>query len=163
MDIKISLALCGVYEAILPPKERIVPLLEPFKYSVLHIIRNHLHIDLKSEYVMEEESNVLWAAFQTRYEQQKAVILPKANHDWTMLRLQDFKSNGEYNNVIHKICARFLFCEKEPSKVNKIEKHFKPCFLRIESCNINIVPRIIKLTQILFMISSIQKSMISLL
>jgi hypothetical protein len=59
MDIKISLALRGVYEAILPPEERTVLLLDPFKYNVLYIIRNHLHVDLKSEYVMEEEPNVL--------------------------------------------------------------------------------------------------------
>jgi hypothetical protein len=69
MYVKISLALRGVYEAILPPEERIVPLLNPFKYNVLYIIRNHLHIDLKSEYVMEEEPNVLWPTLQTRYEQ----------------------------------------------------------------------------------------------
>jgi hypothetical protein len=68
MDIKISLALRGVYEAILPPEERTVLLLDPFKYNVLYIIRNHLHVDLKSEYVMEEEPNVLWNALQTRYE-----------------------------------------------------------------------------------------------
>jgi hypothetical protein len=48
--------------------------------------------------------------------------LPEANHDWTMLRLQDFKSIGGYNHVIHKICARLRFCEKEPSKADKIEK-----------------------------------------
>jgi hypothetical protein len=54
MDVKISLALHGVYEAISPPEERIVPLLDPFKYNVLYIIRKQLHIDLKSEYVMEE-------------------------------------------------------------------------------------------------------------
>jgi hypothetical protein len=53
------LALYGVYEAILPPEERIVPLLDPFKYNDLYIIRNHLHVDLKSEYLMEEELNVL--------------------------------------------------------------------------------------------------------
>jgi hypothetical protein len=41
------------------PEERIAPLLDPFKYNALYIIRNHLHIDLKSEYVMEEEPNVL--------------------------------------------------------------------------------------------------------
>jgi hypothetical protein len=68
-DIKISLALHVVYETILPPEERTVPLLEPFKYNALYIIRNHLHIDLKSEYVMEEEPNVLWTALQTCYEQ----------------------------------------------------------------------------------------------
>jgi hypothetical protein len=59
MDIKISLTLHGVHETILPPEERIAPLLDPFKYNALYIIRNHLHIDLKSEYVMEEEPNVL--------------------------------------------------------------------------------------------------------
>jgi hypothetical protein len=59
MDVKTSLALRRVYEAILPPQERIVPLLDPFNYNALYIIRTHLHIDLKSEYVMEEEPNVL--------------------------------------------------------------------------------------------------------
>jgi hypothetical protein len=68
VDVRISLALRGIYEAILPPEWRIVPLLDPFKYNALCIIRNHLHIDLKSEYVMEEESNVLWAALKTHYE-----------------------------------------------------------------------------------------------
>jgi hypothetical protein len=68
MDVKISLAFRGVYEAILPPEERIVTVLYPFKYNALYIIRNHLYIDLKSEYVMKEETNVLWAALQTRCE-----------------------------------------------------------------------------------------------
>jgi hypothetical protein len=35
--------------------------------------------------VMEEELSTLWATLQTRYEQQKTVILLEANHDWTML------------------------------------------------------------------------------
>jgi hypothetical protein len=38
-----------------------------------------------------------------------------------MLRLQDFKSIGEYNHTVHKISARLRFCEKEPSEVDKIE------------------------------------------
>jgi hypothetical protein len=40
MEVKISLALHGVYEAILPPEERTDPLLDTFKYSALYIIRN---------------------------------------------------------------------------------------------------------------------------
>jgi hypothetical protein len=81
MDVKISLALRVLYEAILPPEERMVPPLDPFKYNALYIIRNQQHVDLKSEYVNEEEPHVLWAALQIRYEQQKAVILPETNHD----------------------------------------------------------------------------------
>jgi hypothetical protein len=87
MDVKISLALRGMHEAIVPPAERIVPLLEPYKYNVLYIIRNHIHPDLNSEYMIEEESSTRWDALQTHYEQERAVILLEANHDWTMLRL----------------------------------------------------------------------------
>jgi hypothetical protein len=50
------------------------------------------------------------------------MILPKVNYDWTMLRLQDFKSIGEYNHVVHKIRVRLRFCEKEPFEADKIEK-----------------------------------------
>jgi hypothetical protein len=87
MDVKISLTLRGMYEVIIPPVERTIPLLEPFKYNALYIIMNHIHNDLKSRYVMEEEPSTLWVTLQTCYEQQKVVILPEANHDWTMLRL----------------------------------------------------------------------------
>jgi hypothetical protein len=120
MNVKISLTLCGMYEAIVLPAERIVPLLELYKYNALYIVRNHIHPNLKSEYVMEEESSTLWTALQPCYEQQKVMILPGANHDWTMLRLQDFKSIGEYNHVVHKICTRLCFYDK-PSEVDKIE------------------------------------------
>jgi hypothetical protein len=64
---KISLALRGMYEAIVPPEEMIIPLLEPYKYNALYTIRNHIHPDLKSEYVMEEEPSTLWIALQTYY------------------------------------------------------------------------------------------------
>jgi hypothetical protein len=69
MDVKITLALRGMYEAIFPPAERIVQFLEPYKYNALSIIRNYIHPDLKSEYVMEEEPSTLWTALQTHYEQ----------------------------------------------------------------------------------------------
>jgi hypothetical protein len=84
------------------------------QYNALYIIRHHIHPDLNSEYVPEEERSVLWTALQNCYEQQKAVILSKANHDWIHLRLQDYKSIGDYNHIVHKICARLRFYEKEP-------------------------------------------------
>jgi hypothetical protein len=129
MDVKISLALCVVYEAILPLEERTVALFDPLKYTALYIKRNHLHVDLKYEYVIEEEPHVLCVGLQTHYEQQNAMILPEANHECTVLRLQDFKSNGEYNNYVHKICARLWFYEKEPFKVDKIEKTLQTMLL----------------------------------
>jgi RNA polymerase-interacting CarD/CdnL/TRCF family regulator len=38
------------------------------------------------------------------------------------LRLQCYKYIGDYNHVVHKIYTKLCFCEKEPFKVDKIEK-----------------------------------------
>jgi hypothetical protein len=77
---------------------------------------------LKLEYVLEEEPSVLCTALQNCYEQQKTVTSAQVNHDWVHLRLQDYKYIGDYNHVVHKICAKLWFCEKEPSDEEKIEK-----------------------------------------
>jgi hypothetical protein len=58
-----------MYEEIVVIAERTVQLLDPYKYNDLYIIRHHIHPDQKSEYVMEEEPSMFWAALQTRYEQ----------------------------------------------------------------------------------------------
>jgi hypothetical protein len=47
-----------MFKAIEAPKEGEVALPEPNKYYALFIIRNHIHLDLKAEYLMEED---LWA------------------------------------------------------------------------------------------------------
>jgi hypothetical protein len=81
MDVKISLALKGMYEVIVPLADRQQELPPIHKCNALYVIRHHIHPDLKPEYVLEEEPSVLWTTLQNCYEQQKVVILPKANHD----------------------------------------------------------------------------------
>jgi hypothetical protein len=49
MDIKISLALRGMYEAIVLPADRQQELTPTHQYNALYIIRHHIHSDLKSE------------------------------------------------------------------------------------------------------------------
>jgi hypothetical protein len=71
---------------------------------------------------MEEEPYSLWVVLKDRYEQQKTILLSEANHEWTQIRLQDFKSIEDYNHAIHKVCAKLRFCQKEPSEEDKIEK-----------------------------------------
>jgi hypothetical protein len=124
LNVKISLVFRGIMATLTPPAAREVAFMDTYKYHALYIIWNHLHPDLKSEYVMEEEPHSLWVALKGRYEQQKAILLPEANREWTQIRLQDFKSIENYNHVIHKVCAKLWFCEKEPSKEDKIEKTF---------------------------------------
>lgn len=95
-----------------PVPARVVPLRDEQKYVALYIIRHHIHIDVKSEYLEEESPLHLFEALKTRYVQQKAVVLLEAFHDWTHLRIQDFKSIGEYNHEVHKISSKLRFCGK---------------------------------------------------
>jgi hypothetical protein len=71
---------------------------------------------------MEEDPHALWLALQQWYEQQKTVILLQATHEWNHLRIQDFKSVGEFNHAMHKLSSKLKFCEKELTNVEKIEK-----------------------------------------
>ena len=71
---------------------------------------------------MIENPHELWDSLKERYEQQKEIICPEANHEWNHLRLQDFKSVADYNHAVHKICSKLKFCEKEPTDADKIEK-----------------------------------------
>ena len=71
---------------------------------------------------MTENPHELWKSLKERYEQQKELIWPEANHEWNHLLLQDFKSVADYNHAVHKICSKLKFCEKEPIDADKIEK-----------------------------------------
>ncbi|KAJ1262453.1 hypothetical protein BS78_09G108800 [Paspalum vaginatum] len=51
-----------------------------------------------------------------------AIILPEANYEWAQLRLQDFKTIGDYNHIVHMISTKLQFCDKALSDANKTEK-----------------------------------------
>ena len=88
----------------------------------LYLIRSHNHPELKAEYLLEENPQNLWNSLKQHYEQQKALVLSMANYEWTQLRVQDFKTMSDYNHVVHRICSKLQFCEKEPIDADKIEK-----------------------------------------
>jgi hypothetical protein len=68
LDVKISLAFHRIMTALTPPAKREAAFLDTYKYQALYIIQNHYHPDLKSEYVMEEESHSLWVTLKGSYE-----------------------------------------------------------------------------------------------
>ena len=105
-DIKVSLSRCGLYACLSDSETSTKAMTKKNKYKALCIIRNHIHPDLKSEYRMEENPRALWDNLKQHYEQQKAVVLPEASHEWSYLRLQDFKTVDEYNHVVHKVCQK---------------------------------------------------------
>ncbi|KAJ1293886.1 hypothetical protein BS78_01G103700 [Paspalum vaginatum] len=104
-DIKIGFASRGLLSTIDPP-----------------VYNGPAITDIMKEYLLEENPRNLWLALNERYEHQKEIIYPDAQHEWNYLRLQDFKSVENYNHVVDNICTRLKFCEKEPSDAEKIQK-----------------------------------------
>ena len=120
-DIKIALVSCSLLATIQEPQTGVV-LQDKHTYTALALLRFYIHKDLKSEYLIIKNPHELWVTLKERYEQQKELIWPEANHEWNHLRLQDFKSVADYNHVVHRICSKFNFYEKEPTDADKIEK-----------------------------------------
>jgi hypothetical protein len=94
-DIMINFASRGLLPYLSEPTASVV-LDEQKKYVVLMLLRFYIHKDFKQEYLMEMNPHVLWLALKERYDQQKELIWPEANHEWNHLRLQDFKSFAHY-------------------------------------------------------------------
>ena len=67
MDIKVSLSRCGLYACLSDSETSTKSMTEKNKYEALYIIRNHIHLDLKSEYIMEENPRALWNNLKQRY------------------------------------------------------------------------------------------------
>jgi hypothetical protein len=64
MDVKISLALMRMYEAIVPPADRQQELPPTHKYNALYILRHHIHPDLKSYYVLKKNQVLFGLLFK---------------------------------------------------------------------------------------------------
>jgi hypothetical protein len=69
MDVKISLSSRGIAGALIPPEnppqEGDAQVTEQQKYTALALIRQHIHPDLKSEYLMEESPSNMWQSLKT--------------------------------------------------------------------------------------------------
>ena len=126
MDVKIMLTAKGFLNSIEEPNPQ-APVSNEAKYATLHFLRHHRHPDLKNEYIMEENPRALWVALKERYDQQKAIILPEARREWSLLRLMDFKSVAEYNSAVHKICSKLRFLINQlmmPKRLKRLCPHF---------------------------------------
>jgi len=121
MDVKIMLTAKGYINTIEEPNPQ-APVTDKAKYTTLYFLRHHLHPDLKNEYMMEENPQTLWVALKERYDQQKAIILPEARWESSLLHLMDLKSIAEYNSAVHKICSKLHFCDQPVNDADKIEK-----------------------------------------
>ena len=85
-DIKVSLSTRGLYQCLTPPGANDPPIPETVTYGVLYILRNHIHPDLKSEYMLKMDPLRLWDSKQ-RYKQQKTIIYSETSYEWNQLRI----------------------------------------------------------------------------
>lgn len=90
--------------------------------QALHFLRHHLCSTLKNEYMAEKSALALWTALKKRFERLKYTILPQAEQEWIRLRFADFKTVGEYNSALHRICTNLQLCGKKITDEQKIEK-----------------------------------------
>ena len=122
MDTKIALECRKLGSTIITPVEGAAEIPQAVKYGALSFIRHHLHPDLKTEYLMEEDPLALWNSLKERYDQQRAVMLPEAQREWSLIRFQDFKSVAAYNSAVHKVNSKLRFCNQAISEEDLIEK-----------------------------------------
>ena len=90
--------------------------------NAIMLIRRHIQEELKNEYLTVKDPLVLWKNLRDRYDQQKLMVLPKAQYDWIHLRFQDFKSVSDYNSAMFKIVSQLKLCGEEISEEAMIEK-----------------------------------------
>ena len=90
--------------------------------KALLYIKHHIHDELKTEYILIEDPRELWVCLQDRFEHLQRIIGPRAQHEWSTLRLQDFSSVREYNSVVLRITSQLRLCGEPISERAMIEK-----------------------------------------
>ena len=90
--------------------------------NAIMLIHCHIQEELKNEYLTVKDPLVLWKKLRDRYDQQKLMVLPKAQYDWIHLRFQDFKSVSDYNSTMFKTVSQLKLCGEEISEEAMIEK-----------------------------------------
>jgi len=94
------------------------------EFGTLYMLRNHIHPDLKSEYMLEEDPQKVWDSMGQCYEQQKTIVIYEVPMSGTKLHIRNFKYVDACNYVVHKISHKLRLFDKEPSNADKIEKIF---------------------------------------
>nr|XP_051190670.1 uncharacterized protein LOC127303997 [Lolium perenne] len=90
--------------------------------QVLHFLRHHMCGTLKNEYMAERSDSALWAALKARFSRLKYTVQPQAEAEWMRRRFANFKTVGEYNSALHRICTSLLLCGTTITDKEKIEK-----------------------------------------
>jgi len=91
------------------------PITDIVEFGTLYMLRNHTHLDVKSEYILEKDPQKLWNSPRQQYEKKKTIV-------WNQLHFQDFKSVDANNHIVSEINQNYRFFVKELSDADKLEK-----------------------------------------
>ncbi|KAK9073213.1 hypothetical protein SSX86_007537 [Deinandra increscens subsp. villosa] len=86
----------------------------------------HKHIDemLQVEYSNYDDPYDLWKDLQSRFDNQKEVLLPAAKDEWMNLRFQDFRKVNDYTSALFRICSTLRFCGHPVTEEQMLEKTY---------------------------------------
>lgn len=100
----------------------VAALTAPKRAQALILMRHHLAIPLKQQYLNESNPKNLWDQLKARFDHTKTIFLPRARHDWLNLRVQDFTSVSKYNSELFRITSELALCEQPVGDEELIEK-----------------------------------------
>ncbi|KAE8798118.1 Splicing factor 3B subunit 1 [Hordeum vulgare] len=81
------------------------PKFAPENVEALHFLYHHICPTLKDEYMVERTASGLCTSLKERFERLKYTVKPRAEAEWIRLRFAHFKTVGEYNSALHRICT----------------------------------------------------------
>lgn len=90
--------------------------------AVILILR-HLHVELKFNYLEEQNPAVVWNSLKLRFDtDRKQAKLPLLNDEWNKLCFYNFKSVTEYTTKLYGISSELSWCGRKLTDADKIEK-----------------------------------------
>jgi hypothetical protein len=122
-DVEIFLTPGELTKAIGPGTQAVTGAITSVQNAqALHFPRHHLCSTLKNKYMAERSALDLWNALKQRFERLKYTVRPQAEAEWMRLRFQDFKTVGDYNSALRRICISLRMCGVTVTDTQKIEK-----------------------------------------
>jgi hypothetical protein len=91
-------------------------------WKALLILRRHLDLSLRKQYIQVDNPNELWKKLEARYHHEKTIFLPQARSDWIHLRVLDFSDFMAFNAELHRITAKLRLCGEDITEKELIDR-----------------------------------------
>ncbi|GKB78015.1 hypothetical protein Tco_0944910 [Tanacetum coccineum] len=97
---------------------------EKTKAKAVVFLHQHINEMVEFEYSNWDDPSILWKDLETRFNNQREVLLPSARDEWNNLRFQDFKKVNQYTSALFRICRTLIFCGQTVTEADILEKTF---------------------------------------